>query len=1019
MTETTKGKSYWRSLSELENSPEFEEFLHREFPEAASEFPQGVSRRRWLQLMGASLALAGLSGCRYQTEKIVPLAVRPENQIPGKPRRYATSVELAGAVRHLLVTCRDGRPTKVEGNPDHPYSRGASDAFSQASILDLYDPDRSSEPRQQSGGQTFTKTWEDFQRFASTHFGELKRTDGEGLCVLVEPTKSVSLRHMLAALRAAYPKAGVFQYASVSRENERAGSILAFGEAIRTHYVLNNARAIVCLDADVFGEHPASVRLARDYAAGRDPESGSMNRLYAVESQFSITGAAADHRLPMRSSDIGGFLADLEARVQEMLDSDDVKPPPKAAPKRERLLYAAASDLLANRGKGVVAVGPRQPAQVHARVHRLNALLGNVGKTVLYTSEKHNEDGATIGDIYSLVQRMSDGSVDTLVILGGNPVYDAPADLQFSEALAKVKHAVHLSLYEDETSAKCEWHLPSTHPFEAWGDACAYDGAVCVSQPLVEPLLAGKSAIEVIAVLLGESDDAQAIVRRSIDKVLGTPLDDKAWRRLLHDGVLADSSLPFVTPELKVGDVPASTSKDGSSDLEIVFCSSPNVYDGRLANNGWLQETPGFLTKLTWDNAAIIAPQTAKERGVEHGTLVKLDLGGKAVEIPAFVLPGQAAGSIGVALGYGRTAVGHVGGSEADNVDPVGVDVGVLRTAVAMQFATGVTVSPTGREYTLATTQDHHAIDKVGLEETGRRVGELVRERTLEECIKPPESHHDAGHHPPLESLWQEPSYEGHAWGMSIDLNSCIGCNACMVACQAENNVPIVGKDQVARGREMHWIRVDRYFRGDVDDPEVVHQPLTCHHCETAPCEQVCPVAATVHSQEGLNDMVYNRCVGTRYCANNCPYKVRRFNFFNNTKDLSEPNRELVQLAVNPEVTVRIRGVMEKCTYCVQRIQNTKIDARNEGRPIRDGEIQTACQQVCPTQAIQFGDLNQKTSRVAREHAGERAYGLLAELNVKPRTKYLERIRNPHPALVDDDDHQGPTESDADHGQHS
>jgi len=1018
MTETTKGKLYWRSLSELENSPEFEEFLHREFPEAASEFPKGVSRRRWLQLMGASMALAGLPGCRYEVEKIAPLAVRPENQVPGKPQQYATSVELAGAVRHLLVTCRDGRPTKVEGNPDHPYSRGASDAFSQASILDLYDPDRSAEPRQQTGGQTFTKTWEDFQRFASANMGELKRSEGEGLCVLIEPTESVTLRSMLAALRAAYPKAGVFQYTSVSRDNERAGSILAFGDSHRTHYVLNDAKAIVCLDADLFGEHPASVRLARDYATGRDPESGSMNRLYSVESQFSITGAAADHRLPMRSTDIPGFLADLKAHVKELLESDAVEPPQESAPKRERFVHAVASDLVANRGKSVVAVGPRQSATVHASVHRLNALLGNVGKTVLCITEQRTETGAAIEDLSALVQRMRDGGVDTLVILGGNPAYDAPADLQFAEALRKVNHAIHLSVYEDETSAECEWHLPATHPFEAWGDACAYDGTVCVSQPLVEPLLGGKSAIELTAMLLGVSSDAQALVRRAIDDAIDAPLDDKAWRRLLHDGFLADSSLPFVTPELKADDASISTSEDGSSDLEIVFCASPNVYDGRFANNGWLQETPGFLTKLTWDNAATISPQTAKELDVKHGTLVKLELGGNSVEIPAFVLPGEAASSIGVALGYGRTAAGHVGGSEAQDVDSVGVDVGVLRTTAAMHYATGVTVTPTGKEYALATTQDHHAIDKVGMEETGRRVGELVRERTLEEYKKPAETDHDGGHHPSRESLWEEPSYDGHAWGMSIDLNSCIGCNACMVACQAENNVPIVGKDQVARGREMHWIRVDRYFRGDVDDPEAVHQPLTCQQCENAPCEQVCPVAATVHSREGLNDMVYNRCVGTRYCANNCPYKVRRFNFFNNTKGLSEPNRELVQLAVNPEVTVRSRGVMEKCTYCVQRIQNAKIEARNEGRPIRDGEIQTACQQVCPTQAIQFGDLNQKTSRVAREHGGERAYAILAELNVKPRTKYLERIRNPHPTLVDDD-HQGPTESDADHGQHS
>jgi molybdopterin-containing oxidoreductase family iron-sulfur binding subunit len=505
--------------------------------------------------------------------------------------------------------------------------------------------------------------------------------------------------------------------------------------------------------------------------------------------------------------------------------------------------------------------------------------------------------------------------------------------------------------------------------------------------------------------LVGETASAQSMVRRAVDKVAGTTLTDNQWQRLLHNGFLADSGLSYVTPQVKEENDESAAEASADGGLEIVFCRSDSVYDGRFANNGWLQETPELLTKLTWGNAAILHPRTAAELGVEHATLIKLERDGRSLELPAFVLPGQAEGSIGVALGYGRTAAGVVGNG-------VGADVSPLRTSTTMHFASDVQVTPTGRAYPLATTQDHHAIDKVGLEAIGHRVGEFIREATFTEFQEHRDNPHFAEHlghhhHPPLVSLWQEPSYDGHAWGMAIDLNKCIGCNACLVACQAENNVPIVGKEQVLRGREMHWIRLDRYFRGGPEDDElgVAFQPVACQQCENAPCEQVCPVAATVHSDEGLNDMVYNRCIGTRYCANNCPYKVRRFNYFNYTKSLEQANRQLAQLVVNPEVTVRSRGVMEKCTYCVQRIQNAKIDARSQGRAIRDGEIQTACQQACPTRAIEFGDLNEQGSRVAKAHHDPRAYGLLAELNVKPRTKYLLRIRNPHPDLVAADGH--------------
>jgi len=1007
MKASSTGKQYWRSLSELENSPEFEEFLRREFPVAASEFPAGVSRRRWLQLMAASLALGGLAGCRYREEKIVPLAKRPEDWVPGKPQRYATTIELAGAPRHLLVTCYDGRPIKVEGNPEHPYSLGATDLFAQACVLDLYDPDRSGELQLREQGQAFAKTWDDFAAFAAKHFGDLK-AGGEGLCVLLEPTESAAVHGQLAKLKEVFPKAELFSYTPLSRDNERKGGELAFGKALRTHLALDQAQIIICLDADLLGDHPASIRLARQFADGRDvgaaadTKSSRMNRLYVVESQYSITGASADHRLAVRSADIAALAADLERRVRAMLDAGKVEGPKPDGTRRERILQAMAADLFEHCGASVIAIGPRQPAAVHAQVHRLNALLENTGKTVTYADEPAAAYAVDCGRLADLVKLMQGGKVKTLLMLGGNPVYDAPADLEFPAALAKAGTTIHLSTHDNETSQRCTWHLPQTHPFESWGDCPSFDGTICVSQPLVEPLLSGKSALEVLALIVGEKTDSQTLVRRSVDKAAGRKLTDNQWRKLLHDGFLADSGAKPVQPELK--ELAVAESKPATEgELELVFCRGETVYDGRFANNGWLQETPHLVSKLTWDNAAIVSPATAKRLGLQIGSVLQLELNGRRLEIPVFVLPGQADDSVGVALGYGRTAAGIVGGSEADGIAPVGVNVTPLRTTQAMDCATGLKVTPIAGRHAFATTQDHHAIDRVGLEAIGHRIGELIREGTHEHYQADPDFAQHGGHE--LKSLWQELSYEGHhAWGMSIDLNKCIGCNACLVACQAENNVPVVGKEQVARGREMHWIRIDRYFRGESaedEDLQVVHQPVMCQQCENAPCEQVCPVAATVHSREGLNDMVYNRCIGTRYCANNCPYKVRRFNFFNNTKGLENPDRQLAQMVVNPEVTVRSRGVMEKCTYCVQRIQNAKIDARSEGRPIRDGEIQTACQQVCPTRAIEFGDLNQKDNRVAKIHEQDpRAYGMLAELNVKARTVYLARIRNPHPALA-------------------
>lgn len=995
MTSQTKlTQKYWRSLGELERSAEFHQFLRREFPIAASELPEGMSRRRWLQLMGASFALASVAGCRWETEQIAPFAERPRNRIPGEVQKYATSIELAGGTRHLLVTCYDGRPVKVEGNPEHPDSQGATDLLAQASILDLYDPDRSGEVRLRKQRRTFTKDWSDFESWSREHFAKLHSSNGEGLAVLLEPTSSPSVNETLRRFCKRYSQARLYKYASISHENERTGCELAFGKSLQTLFDLDRAKVILCLDQDLLGQHPAAIRYARQFANRREPDADWMNRLYVVESQFSITGAAADHRLAIRSRDVCELLTSLETEIERQQYDNGSRG--ESASKRERFIRAVAQDLVKNRGESLIAVGPRQPAEIHARVHRLNVLLENSRRTVHFLET--SDSPPDIGDLEALVDRMRAGAVDTLIILGGNPAYTSPADVDFAGNLANVAHAIHLSGYDDETSRLCQWHLPEAQPFECWGDVRSCDGTYGVAQPLIRPLLDGKSAIQVLAMIAGdELRDGQSIVRRSVEAIRGGAVTDQVWRKILHDGFMAGSQAQRVAPSLK----PFPTERQRPADgLEIVFCPSNTLYDGRFANNGWLQETPDPITKLTWDNAAIMSPGTARKLGVKHGTLISVESHGRRIQLPAFLLPGQADDSIGVALGYGRTAAGLVGGHIDKGVVPVGFNASPIRPAADNYFITGVVVRPTQERYELATTQEHHAIDEVGLKETGRRIERLLREGTLDEYREHPDFCHHGEHTAPPESLWTEVSYEGHAWGMSVDLNKCIGCNACLLACQAENNVPVVGKEQVLRGREMHWIRADRYFSGNANDPQVAFQPVACHHCENAPCEQVCPVAATVHSDEGLNDMVYNRCVGTRYCANNCPYKVRRFNFFDYRAALEAPGRELVQLAVNPEVTVRSRGVMEKCTYCVQRIQSVKIDAKNDGRPIQDGEIVTACQQACPTRAIEFGDLNDRQSRVARAHESPRSYGMLAELNVKPRTKYLARIRNPHPLLV-------------------
>lgn len=1005
-----KGKVYWRSLAELADEPEFRKHLENEFPESELGEPGSVSRRRFMQLMGASMALASGSACRWEKETILPFTRRPAGMTPGIAQHYATTMELGGHGLGLLVTSREGRPTKIEGNPQHPMSLGATDAFAQASILEMYDPDRSRNLAHSEAGQQLTPTWSEFTAALRPIMQAAKADGGRGVRILSEASSSPTLARLQSRFLGAFPQAKWYEYEPISRDNERLGTAAVFGEPYRVHMAIDRARVILSLDDDFLHIHPAAVKYSRDFAAKRRPEAGAMNRLYVVESRHSNTGAIADHRLPLRSEQINGFLLALTAEVAGtagFVAPADLTPYAAfaASGATAKFVKAVAKDLLQNQGSSIVTVGCGQPPEVHALAHQLNALLHNVGTTVLYTAELDPARLAHRDAIKALSDELHKGEVGTLVMLGGNPVYNAPAELKLAEGLAKAKTSIHLSLYRDETSRAATWHIPRAHYLESWGDTRAYDGTVSVIQPLIDPLYNGKTPLDLISTLLGEENvKSRELVHQTMVELGGVLEGEKKWRQSVHDGFLAGTAWSPATPTRKPlpapkADAQANAPTVDNGRLELTFWQDPHVYDGRFANNGWLQELPDFMSKLTWDNAALFAPETAKALGVKHQTLVKLKHLDRELEVAAYVLPGQAPGSIAVFLGYGRTEAGHIGGSVSNEIAPVGFNTYVLRQGDASNFVSGLTVDATGTFYELATTQDHHSMDDLAERAKNERVGEIVREATLEAFIKEPDHIKEMVEHPPLQSLWKEFTYDGHRWGMAIDLTSCVGCNACVVACQAENNIPIVGKEQVIAGRSMHWLRIDRYFSGDPAAPTVVNQPMTCQQCENAPCEQVCPVAATIHSSEGLNDMVYNRCVGTRYCSNNCPYKVRRFNFFNYHKNLNDTNNHVTKMMYNPDVTVRARGVMEKCTYCVQRIQAVKIDAKNKRRPIQDGEITTACAQACPAGSIVFGDLSNPTSAVAKQHADKRSYFVLEELNTKPRTAYLARIKNPNPEL--------------------
>jgi molybdopterin-containing oxidoreductase family iron-sulfur binding subunit len=980
------GRTYWKSLEELARTPQFLEFLHREFPEQASTFDDPEGRRGFLKMMGASLALAGLTACtRQPEEKIVPYVKPPEDVVPGRPLFFATAVTDGGYAKGVLVESHMGRPTKVEGNPDHPASLGATDVFGQASVLGLYDPDRS---------QTLTylgeiRPWGSFLAGVKAALDGQRGTQGAGLRILTETITSPTLAAQIQELLAAFPAARWHQYDPVGADSVRAATAQATGAASEVVYDLAKADVVVCLDADFVGHGPANLPLIRAFTSRRrlgvEQSPGGMNRLYVIESSPSLTGALADHRLGVRASEVEGLARALASGLGASAGGA-----PAGGPAPAPWMAALVKDLQAHAGRSVVMAGAWQPAVVHLIAHGINEKLGNIGQTVSYAPSVEASPAAQTTSLRELVAAMDAGQVQTLLILAGNPAYDTPADLEFARRMDKVPLRIHHGLYDDETAERCHWHVPATHSLEAWSDARAFDGTVTLLQPLIAPLYAGcKSAHEVLAAFTSKPERSGYDIVRDYWKAQGVlGADEKAWQRALHDGVLAAPAVAKAAgpaPSLAApAPAPAAAAAQG---LEIVFRPDASVRDGRFANNGWLQELPRPLTKLTWDNAALMSPRTAEslEVTIEQTSLgsytdvVELRYRGRSVKAPAWIVPGHPDGTVTVHLGYGRTRAGRVGTG-------VGFNAYALRTSDAPWFGGGLEVKKTGERHLLACTQDHWSME-------GRNP---VRAGTLEEYEKKPDYAKEQFEEPPRSlTLYPDFKYTGHAWGMAIDLNSCVGCNACTIACQAENNIPVVGKEQVGRGREMHWIRVDRYYSGGVENPETHHQPVPCMQCENAPCEVVCPVAATVHSDEGLNDMVYNRCVGTRYCSNNCPYKVRRFNFFLYA-DFDTPSLKLQR---NPDVTVRSRGVMEKCTYCVQRINRARIDARNEGRPIKDGEIKTACQQACPGEAIVFGDINDPQSRVAKLKAEPRNYGLLAELNTRPRTTYLAHVKNPNPEM--------------------
>jgi len=1016
MSEEVKSPNYWKSLGELAKNDEYEKFVEREFPENATELNDKVSRRSFLRVMGASIALAGFAACRRPVQKIMPYSKMPEDVTPGNPLYYASAMPFQDALDGIVVENNEGRPGKIEGNEMPRTSNGNTSIFGQAAILNMFDPDRSRYVRKDGERSSVSA----FAKFCSNHFSDTN----QNIAFVSEANSSPTYNRLKEQAMDQFSNAQWITYEAFGEDNALEGTNIAFGQRLRTVNHYDEANTIVSFDDDFL--NPAAdknsvenTKQFTDQRAVTSPDD-DMSRLYAVESTFSLTGSNADNRLRIKSGEVELFIYALATELAKSVNGLSAFNGYTNKFSDHEWIPVLAEELLANRGESIVTVGRDHAPALHATVAAINVALGNDGETVTYHDVPHIDNQNNREAFAGLVEDLNGGNVDTVVLVGTNPAFTAPSDLNFADALSNAGQIVHLSDYYDETSKLANWHINRAHFLEAWGDGYSYTGTRSIIQPQIEPLYSGVSEVEFLGTILnGEKPKGYDLVQNTWQDFYGSNFKSQ-WEQALHDGIAGENTFPTESVRISSGfssQVSSFLNNAGPSDgMELVIRADSNVFDGRFANNGWLQELPEPMTKITWDNVALMSKKTADELGVKQAGLGKaevemiaLTVDGTTVEMPAWVQPGHADDSITITVGYGREGIGRV-------ANKTGFDTYPLRTTENMHFASDISVEKTGEMYEIACTQDHNTME-------GRS---LLRHATLQEYREDPhfssyESSYDAempglsyaeehGEDEPLSifNSYDEQEYpdDQPQWGMSIDLNACTGCGVCTIACTAENNIPVVGKREVSNGREMHWIRNDRYFDGDVNDPKALHQPVPCMHCELAPCEQVCPVAATTHSEDGMNQMTYNRCIGTRYCANNCPYKVRRFNFFNYSEEFltSGDDPEIIQMAMNPEVTVRFRGVMEKCTYCVQRVNRAKterdIETNGETQKPKDGAVETACQQACPADAIYFGDLTDPESKVVQTKKNNRNYLLLEELNTRPRTSYLSELSNPNPKLA-------------------
>ncbi len=993
---TNQEFGYWKSLKDISSEDDYNRFLKQ----SEHNVDNGLSRRNFLSLIAASVALAGLEGCKKPVQKIIPYVEAEIGTIPGIPKYYASTLPFKNNALGVVIENHDERPVKVEGNEKHPTSLGKSNSFAQASTLEMYDPDR-------ARGVKFKGKkvdWNEYLNFAKS----INDGNGKGLAVLMQESSSPTIKSIQEDFKKNLPNADWVVYESVNNENLYDGIELAFSKRLQPLYRLEKAQIIVSLGSDFLGVDDNNIYHTRKFAQNRNivDENSTMNRLYVAESSISSTGSSADHRLNVPQHEMENLLAELAYELKQLGLRIEAK---KVKSSNNLWVKAAAKDLFDGRGESIIIGG----SSLSKEFHQLIALINYNLKAPIDYYPLNMSQVSSVKNFESLCKDMKDGKINNLIILGANPVYDSPVDFDFAESLKKVKNSVHLTNIIDETSKLCSWNIAMNHYFECWGDAMTYDGHVSIVQPQIMPLFDSKSIIQVLSPIVHSKEQSAYDTVKNVwkSKIVKSGNFEREWDKVLHDGLYKKPIFKKVNvrPASKISTAVLNNYSLDNDKFEIVFCPSSSVYDGRYANNGWLQEIPKPITSLTWDNAALISIKVAKKLNIKNGQMLEISVGDNSINIPAFITPGQNQKSITLELGYGRKFNGRIGNEVGFNVYP-------LRSSDSPSFILNGSIKVLNETYPLASTQDHHGLeddkyaapgfDDLANKETQSRIPELVKQSTLDYYKDNPDwvQKKVEQHKPDKKRSWADHSMynpdwdysKGPQWGMSIDLTSCTSCNACSIACQSENNIPVVGKQQVMNGREMHWIRIDNYFAGDPDNPEVSTQSVACVHCELAPCESVCPVAATTHSSDGVNQMTYNRCLGTRYCANNCPYKVRKFNFYNYTRDLPE----VVQMAMNPDVSIRFRGVMEKCTYCYQRISSARITAENEGREIKDGDFQVACQQSCPADAIKFGDINDPNSEVSKAKRRNRDYALLAHLGTAPRTTYLAKIRNQNPMLV-------------------